>query len=58
MNICFYAPFKPLGHDQPSGDLVIGTGLYDYLAGKGHRMRVATTLRARWIFWKPWLMPR
>ena len=57
MNIYFYAPFKPLGHDHPSGDLVIGTGLYDYLAGKGHRMRVATTLRARWIFWKPWLMP-
>lgn len=58
MNICFYAPFKPLGHDQPSGDLVIGTGLYDYLAAKGHRMRVATVLRTRWIFWKPWLMPR
>jgi glycosyltransferase involved in cell wall biosynthesis len=58
MNIYFYAPFKPLGHDQPSGDLVIGTGLYDYLAGKGHRVRVATTLRTRWIFWKPWLMPR
>jgi glycosyltransferase involved in cell wall biosynthesis len=58
MNIYFYAPFKPLGHDQPSGDLVIGTGLHDYLAAKGHRMRVATTLRTRWIFWKPWLMPR
>jgi glycosyltransferase involved in cell wall biosynthesis len=58
MNIYFYAPFKPLGHDQPSGDLVIGTGLYDYLAAKGHRMRVATALRTRWIFWKPWLMPR
>lgn len=58
MNIYFYAPFKPLGHDQPSGDLVIGTGLYDFLAAKGHRMRVATALRARWIFWKPWLLPR
>ena len=58
MNIYFYAPFKPLGHDQPSGDLVIGTGLYDYLAARGHRMRVATTLRTRWIFWKPWLIPR
>ena len=58
MNIYFYAPFKPLGHDQPSGDLVIGTGLYDYLAANGHRMQVATVLRTRWIFWKPWLMPR
>jgi glycosyltransferase involved in cell wall biosynthesis len=58
LNIIFYAPFKPLGHDQPSGDLVIGTGLFDYLAARGHRLRVATALRTRWIFWKPWLMPR
>jgi glycosyltransferase involved in cell wall biosynthesis len=58
MNICFYAPFKPLGHDQPSGDLSIATGLYGYLAAKGHRLRVATMLRSRWIFWKPWMLPR
>lgn len=58
MNICFYAPFKPLGHHQPSGDLSIGTGLYGYLAAKGHRMQVATRLRSRWIFWKPWMIPR
>ncbi|MFZ0612654.1 MAG: glycosyltransferase family 4 protein [Desulfobacterales bacterium] len=58
LNIYFYAPFKPLGHDRPSGDLVIGSGLYDYLAARGHRLRVATSLRSRWIFWKPWMVPR
>lgn len=57
LNIYFYAPFKPLGHGQPSGDLAIGTGLYDYLAGRGHRLQVATGLRARWIFWRPWMVP-
>ncbi len=57
MNICFYAPFKPLGHKNPSGDLVIATGLYEYLAARGHAVRSASTLRARWIYLKPWLFP-
>jgi glycosyltransferase involved in cell wall biosynthesis len=57
LNILFYAPFKPLGHRHPSGDLVIGTGLYEYLEAKGHRLQVASTLRTRWIFWKPWMLP-
>ena len=35
MRIFFYAPFKPLGHPHPSGDLAIATGLYGYLAGRG-----------------------
>jgi glycosyltransferase involved in cell wall biosynthesis len=57
LNIIFYAPFKPLGHPHPSGDLVIGTGLFDYLMSKGHRLQVASALRTRWIFWKPWRLP-
>ncbi len=55
MNISFYAPFKPLGHHLPSGDLVIGAGLYRYLESRGHHLQVASNLRTRWIFWKPWL---
>ena len=55
MNISFYAPFKPLGHHLPSGDLVIGAGLYRYLQNRGHHLQVASNLRTRWIFWKPWL---
>lgn len=58
MRICFYAPFKPLGHVHPSGDLVIATGLFDYLAKRGHSVRVVSSLRSRWIFWKPWRWPQ
>jgi len=54
MNICFYAPFKPLDHVDPSGDLVIGSGLYNYLADRGHRIWTVSRLRCRWIYWKPW----
>jgi glycosyltransferase involved in cell wall biosynthesis len=57
MRIAFYAPFKPLGHPNPSGDLVIATGLVDYLRGRGIQVKVASRLRARWIYRRPklWL---
>ena len=58
MKICFYAPFKPMGHANPSGDLVTATGIYDYLLNGGHQVLTASTLRCRWIYWKPWLWPR
>jgi len=57
MRICFYAPFKPLGHPNPSGDLIIATGLYDFLISRGHKVLIASKLRSRWIFLKPWLFP-
>ena len=57
MNIFFYPPFKPLDHGVPSGDLVTATGLYGFLENAGHRMWPVSRLRARWIFWKPWLWP-
>jgi glycosyltransferase involved in cell wall biosynthesis len=58
MKIFFYAPFKPLGHDHPSGDLVIGTGLATFLAEQGYQLHPASDWRARWFFWKPkqWLI--
>ncbi len=58
MKISFYAPFKPLGHEHPSGDLVTATGIFDYLAHGGHQTLTASTLRCRWLYWKPWLWPR
>jgi len=58
MRIAFYAPLKPLDHPHPSGDLVIGTGLYHFLEGRGHRIGRVSRLRARWIYWKPWLWPQ
>jgi len=58
MRILFYAPFKPLGHGHPSGDLVTATEIVGHLAGRGHEVIQVSSLRCRWIFWKPWLWPK
>ena len=58
MRIIYYTPFKPLGHRHPSGDLVIATGLYEFLLNQGHEVFTADPLRTRWIYWKPWQWPR
>jgi len=55
LRICFYAPFKPLGHAHPSGDLVTAKGIFDFLINRGHQVIIASSLRCRWIYWKPWL---
>jgi glycosyltransferase involved in cell wall biosynthesis len=55
--IGYYTPFKPLGFHLPSGDLTIATGLKEFLEGCDHRLLHPSRLRARWIFWKPWLWP-
>lgn len=58
MRIAFYAPFKPLGHPNPSGDLIIATGLVDHLRARGNEIHIAGNIRARWIYWKPWNLIR
>lgn len=58
MRIAFYAPFKPLGHPHPSGDLIIAGSLFDHLRHRGHDVHVVSILRSRWIFWKPWNLIR
>ncbi|MGD2099845.1 MAG: glycosyltransferase family 4 protein [Desulfobacterales bacterium] len=58
MKILFYAPFKPLGHSHPSGDLVTATEIVGYLVRQGHEVIEASALRCRWIYWKPWLWPK
>jgi glycosyltransferase involved in cell wall biosynthesis len=58
LRIFFYAPFKPLGHADPSGDLVTATGIFDYLVQRGHQVIPVSSLRCRWIYWKPWLWPQ
>ncbi len=55
LRIFFYAPFKPLGHADPSGDLVTATGIFDYLVQRGYQVIPVSSLRCRWIYWKPWL---
>ena len=58
LRIAFYAPLKPLGHPHPSGDLVIGTGLYQFLEKRGHVLERVSRFRSRWIYWKPWRWPQ
>jgi len=57
MNIAYYMPFKPMGHQNPSGDLITGTELYNHLSGKNHSIELASRLRCRWIYYHPisWL---
>ncbi len=57
MKIAFYAPFKPLGHKSPSGDLAIAKGIVSFLEARGHKVEIQSDLRVRWIFFKPWLWP-
>lgn len=58
MKILFYAAFKPLDHAHPSGDLVTAAEIVNYLRNRGHQVVVASSLRCRWIYWKPWLWPK
>ena len=57
MNIAYYMPFKPMGHKNPSGDLITGTELYNHLSEKNNSVEVASRLRCRWIYYQPriWL---
>lgn len=53
MKIAYYMPFKPMGHHNPSGDLVTGTELYNHLSENGHDIKLASDLRCRWIYYRP-----
>ncbi len=53
MKIAYYMPFKPLGHPNPSGDLVLGTEIYNHLNNSGHTCQLASRLRCRWIYLHP-----
>ena len=54
MKISFYMPFKPFGHKNPSGDLITGMELHDFLSKKNHEVDIASALRSRWLYLKPW----
>ncbi|MEE4242138.1 MAG: glycosyltransferase family 4 protein [Desulfopila sp.] len=57
MKIFYYMPFKPPGHKNPSGDLIIGVELLQFLKKKGVDIRVVSRFRCRWIYLKPHLWP-
>lgn len=53
MKIAYYMPFKPLGHPNPSGDLVFGTELHKHLNDAGNSCDLVSRLRCRWIYLHP-----
>lgn len=53
MRIALYAPFKPVDHPNPSGDLIIANGIKDFLEKRHHEVTIPSRLRTRWIYWKP-----
>ncbi len=53
MKIAYYMPFKPMGHKNPSGDLITGTEIHDYLAHRKHAISLVSKLRCRWIYYRP-----
>ncbi len=57
MKIVYYMPFKPMGHRNPSGDLIIGSELFAFLRAKGAKIELVSRFRCRWIYFKPHLWP-
>lgn len=53
MKIAYFMPFKSMGHDNPSGDLIIGTEIFKFLKASGDNIHLASTLRCRWIYYRP-----
>jgi glycosyltransferase involved in cell wall biosynthesis len=57
MRIAYFMPLKPIGHNHPSGDLIIGTDLFQFIQSRRIDILPASRFRARWIYLKPWLWP-
>jgi len=57
MRIAFFAPHKPIDHPLPSGDLIIGRTLHDFLKAQDHKIMVASRFRLRHITGKPLKWP-
>lgn len=53
MRIAFFAPHKPIDDKTPSGDLMIGKSLHDYLCEHGHEVLIASRMRLRNITASP-----
>ena len=58
MKIAYYMPFKPMGHQNPSGDLITGTEIFDHLQTRGHDINPISSLRLRWAYYRPTLLFR
>lgn len=49
MRVAFFAPHKPIDHHLPSGDLIIGKTLHNFLQSQGHELLIASRFRLRHI---------
>lgn len=49
---------KPIDHPNPSGDQTTAIGLVSFLQTSGHRVETVCRVRARYVYWKPWLFPK
>ena len=58
MRIAFFAPHKPINDKTPSGDLMIGKSLHDYLCAHGHEVLIASRMRLRNITTSPSKWPQ
>lgn len=45
-----------MGHTNPSGDLITGTELHNHLLSRGHDIHLASRLRCRWCYFRPFRM--
>lgn len=52
MKIYYYMPFKPMDHHTPSGDLMLGRGIFEHLQ-QHHEIEVASKLRLRHLPQRP-----
>ncbi|WP_031483424.1 glycosyltransferase family 4 protein [Maridesulfovibrio frigidus] len=57
MKIAFFAPHKHIHHEVPSGDLMIGKSLHDFLKSQGHELMVASKMKLRNILISPLKWP-
>ncbi len=57
MRIAFFAPHKHIDHPLPSGDLIIGRTLHNFLEAQGHDLLIASRTRLRHITVKPLKWP-
>ena len=58
MKIAYYMPFKPMGHQNPSGDLITGTEIFNHLQTRGHDINPVSSLRLRWAYYRPSVLIR
>ncbi|MCO5142230.1 MAG: glycosyltransferase [Oligoflexia bacterium] len=53
MKIAFYAPLKPITHENPSGDREIGRSVHRYFSEQNANIFILSEFRTRWFYRSP-----